>query len=182
MKLSGFQTIVLDHCSRYPELQVEDLYKLAHQAALGSEHAVKDIESARQWLQRELDQLPAASVEPLIDVISPDQGMVRVHLAPYIESGGDPENLLQAFIRTANDFHGSIDLLEDYWRDVEALAQRGEIRFSVKKIKALIDRMEALDYPAIHHSTQYQQAYRPSYRVIAPELLDIRIGDLDLAS
>jgi len=182
MKLSGFQNIVLDHCSRYPELQVEDLYKLAHQAALGSEHAVKDIESARQWLLRELDQLPDSSVEPLIDVISPDQGIVRVHLVPYIESDGDPENLLQAFIRTANDFHGSIDLLKDYWRDVEALAQRGEIRFSLESLQSFIDHMGALNYPAVHHSTQYNEAYHPHYRVIARELLRIGTRDLDLSS
>jgi len=182
MKLSGFQNIVLDHCSRYPELQVEDLYKLAHQAALGSEHAIKDIESARQWLVRELAQLPDSSAEPLIDTISPDQSIVRVHLVPYIESGGESENLLQAFIRTANDFHGRIDLLKDYWRDVEALAQRGEIRFSFESLKFFIDRTERLNFPAVHHSTQYNEAYHPHYRVIAQEFLWIGTGDLDLSS
>ena len=40
MESLNFQPIALDHCSRYPGLQVEDLYKLVHQAALGSEHAV----------------------------------------------------------------------------------------------------------------------------------------------
>lgn len=53
MESLNFQPIALEHCSRYPGLQVEDLYKLVHQAALGSEHAVKDIEVARQWLMRE---------------------------------------------------------------------------------------------------------------------------------
>ena len=93
MKPSDFQSIVIVHCSRYPELQVEDLYKLTHQAALGSEHAVDDITTARQWLVRELDQLPESSVELLFEEISPDKSIVRVHLKPYFEAGGDLEDL-----------------------------------------------------------------------------------------
>ncbi len=179
MKLSGFQTIVLDHCSRYPELQVEDLYKLAHQAALGSEHAVKDLDSARQWLLRELDQLPDSSVEPLIDVISPNKSVVRVHLVPYIESGGDPDNLLQAFIQTANYFSGSTDLLREYWWDIEGLVKEVEIPLQIESLKSFFERMEAHAFPAVHHSAQYKQSYQPSYRIIANEYLDMCIGNLD---
>ena len=179
MKLSGLQNIVLDHCSRYPELQVEDLYKLTHQAALGSEHAVKNIESARQWLLSELDQLPVTSEETLIDVISPDRSIVRIHLKPYIESDGDREDLLQAFIQTANYFSGSTDLLREYWWDIEGLVKEVEIPLQIESLKSFFERMEAHAFPAVHHSAQYKQSYQPSYRIIANEYLDMCIGNLD---
>ena len=171
MQPIDFKPIVVDHYIRHPRMQVEDLYKLAHQAAMGSEHAVIDIQSAREWLINELDNLPLTSVEPLIDMISPDRSIVRVHLKPFIESGGDPENLLQAFMRTANEFHGSTDMLRAYWKDIKVLAQLGEIPFPLDSLKSFINLMEAAKYPAVHHSAQYQQAYHPNYRVIAHKFL-----------
>ncbi len=171
MSATGFRSIVLSHYSRYPHSQIEDLYKLTYQAALGSEHAVKDIKSARQWLAQEMAQLSTCSAEPIIDEISPDKGIVRVHLKPYINQGFDPEHLLQAFIRTANEYQGSIGLLRRYWKRIEEMAQEGEIVFSPDSLRSFIERMKTLSFPAVHHSAQYQAAYHPSYRVIIRDFL-----------
>jgi hypothetical protein len=179
MEPIDFKPIVVDHYFRYPRMQVEDLYKLAHQAAMGSEHAVIDIQSARQWLSNELEKLPLTSAEPLIDLISPDRNIARVHLKPFFESGGDPENLLQAFLRTANEFHGSMDLLRVYWKDIKVLAQLGEIPVPPDSLEAFIGRMEAAKYPAVHHSAQYQQAYHPNYRVVAYKFLPLGTPNQD---
>jgi len=174
-----FKPIVLDHFSRYPELQIEDLYKLTHQAALGSEHAVKDIESVRQWLLRELNHLPVASPEPLVDYITPDHSIARIHLQPYIAAGGEPEKLLQAFVRTANEFRGSFDVLKQYWISIEALAQGGKLPFPPEHLRKMIHQMKASGFPAIHHSIKYVEAYHPSYRVVAQRFLTIEDLNLD---
>jgi hypothetical protein len=42
------------HLARYPELEVQDLYKLLYQAARGSEHAAPDPEAVRLHLTGEL--------------------------------------------------------------------------------------------------------------------------------
>ena len=39
------------HLQRYPRMQLEDIYKLLHQAALGPEHAVQDAAIARARLR-----------------------------------------------------------------------------------------------------------------------------------
>jgi hypothetical protein len=179
MKSSDFKSIILDHYSRYPELQIEDLYKLAHQAAMGSEHAVKDIEYARQWLFRELNHLPGASPESLVDPISPDHNIVRIHLQPYIASGGQPEKLLQAFVSTANGFRGSFDVLKHYWTSIEALAQGDQLPFPPERLREMIRQMAASGYPAIHHSTKYVEAYHPSYRVVAQRFFILEDLNLD---
>jgi hypothetical protein len=168
-----FRDIVLTHYSRYPLSQIEDFYKLAHQAALGSEHAVKDIAAARKWLLRELDEMAAGPPEALIDEISADGRIVRVHLRPFIESGGDPEILLQAFIRTANEYQGSVELMGEHWGTIDQLAKKGDLPFQPASLRSYIEVMESMGFPAVHHSTQYQEAYQPSYRVVIRDFLSI---------
>jgi hypothetical protein len=171
MNCEKYQRIVIEHYSRYPLLQVEDLYKLAHQGALGSEHAIQDITTARNWLVREIDDLPESSAEPIAEEISPENHIIRIHLKPYLEASGDPENLLAAFFKTANEFHGSIGLLKEYWRCCEDLAKQGIIGISSDKLSAFFASKEAVEFPAVHHSEQYKHAYHPGYRVIKLDFL-----------
>jgi 8-oxo-dGTP pyrophosphatase MutT (NUDIX family) len=168
-----FAEIVRSHLIRYPQAQIEDLYKLSHQAALGSEHAVEDEGAARAWLKRELGQITESAAEPLIDEISGDGGIVRVHLRPYRDMGADPESLLCAFIQTTNHFNGSPEALRGNWSTIERLAQLGEIHLPYQGLRAFIEKMESSGYPAIHHSKEYQLVYKPSYRVIARRLLTL---------
>jgi hypothetical protein len=166
-----FAHIVRSQLSRHPLAQIEDLYKLAHQAALGSEHAVTDNQSARDWLLRELAALAGDPVEPLLEAISPKGRILRVHLRPFAATRGDPETLLQAFVRTANEYRGSLRQLKRYWASIVELSTRGEIPFHPDDLRWFIDRMETAGFPAIHHSAQYRAAYQPTYRVVASEFL-----------
>jgi hypothetical protein len=88
------ETILRSHFSRYPLMQVQDLYKLLHQAALGSEHAVRNPETARNWLTRELAEMGDGPPEPLFDPISPGGEIARVHLRPFVAGGHNPDALL----------------------------------------------------------------------------------------
>ena len=49
-----FQHIILEHASRYPWWMTSDLYKLIHQAALGSGHAVTNPAEAPARLEQDL--------------------------------------------------------------------------------------------------------------------------------
>lgn len=115
------ERVVQDHHTRYPGLQIRDLCKLLHQAALGSEHAVSDRGSVERWMTRELAEIGEGPVEPLVDPISHNRDIVRIHLRPYVAAGHDPRLLLDAFIRTANDYHGESRLLEQYLSDAIAM-------------------------------------------------------------
>ena len=163
----AFAAVALQHLARYPAMQVEDVYKLAHQACLGSEHAVRDRTQAERWLEREFAQLGDGPQEPTIDPISPDGRIVRVHLRPYLAGGGDPTDLLDAFVRTANGVRGSPERLRSCWATVEALASDGSLPFSRTDAEAFGRRVDAAGFPAVHHSAAYGAAYRPAYRVVA---------------
>ncbi len=163
------EATLTSHLARYPAMQLVDLYKLIHQAAMGSEHAIRDAESARNWLTRELagmgDDCRATSrhgiPEPLMDPLSDETGIIRVHLRPYIASGGDPARLLDDFIRTANEFNGDPQTLEKYWHIATSLGH-----FPAVEMDGLIQSMRAKNYPAVHHSPEYERLYRPAYRVV----------------
>ena len=159
------EEVVQAHLARYPHLQIQDLYKLLHQAALGSEHAVSDSDAVERWLQRELAEMEEGVSEPLIDPISHNGEIVRVHLRPYVAAGRDPQILLRAFIRTADQFHGDSLLLEGYWHETIALAP-----FSTEEMDDFFGELKNKNFPAVHHSAVYESLYRPAYRVISRSL------------
>lgn len=159
------------HFARYPAMQLDDIYKLLHQAALGPGHAVENSAAARKRLDEEIIALGAAPVELLQDVISPDGRLGRVHLRPYLASGGDRDSLLRAFVETANSYPASPDKLAKFCGCLGDLAAAGGIPFSREATLAYFDRIARDGYPVIHHSEAYRNAYHPAYRVVALDLL-----------
>ena len=156
------ELVLQSHLSRYPDMQIQDFYKLLFQAYMGSEHAVADRESVRNWLAREIKEMGEGSLEPLVDPISADCEIVRIHLQPFVAGGHDPDMLVEVFIRTANEHHGKARLLEQYWQ--AAVATAG---FPAAQMEKFIRSMKEQNYPAVHHSTEYKKLYCPAYRVVA---------------
>ncbi|MBE9479823.1 MAG: hypothetical protein IMY80_07640 [Chloroflexi bacterium] len=168
----AFRHILALHYKRYPLMEVPDIYKLIHQASMGSEHAVQDLDVTRAFLEREVNELADGPEEPLEDIISADGRMARIHLRPYIASNASLENLFQAFVRTANEFEGSTMRLKRYRSYAERLAGDCSFAFSRTEIRAFFDQMEAQGFPAVHHSASYAAAYQPAYRVVLHEFLE----------
>jgi hypothetical protein len=169
---TALQGILQDHAARYPAMQVQDLYKLLHQAAMGSEHAVHDEQAAHEWLVREMAEMGSGPDEPLLDPLFADGQFLRIHLRSYLRAGKNPEKLLQAFIHTANDWHGSTENLKEYAAAAAQQAQAGIGSIRREEIEAFFVKMEAQGFPAVHHSEVYLRLYRPAYRVVARQFLE----------
>jgi hypothetical protein len=148
-----------------------DLYKLVFQAAMGSEHAVKDADAAREWLELELKNLGEGPAEPTVDPISADGGIVRIHLRPYITGGGDPSSLLGAFIRTSKEYQGARAELSGYLHTLQRMCEEGELPFQGDELMAFAGKMKAAGFPPSHHSEAFRAHYHPSYRVIVHAFL-----------
>ena len=168
-----FRQIITRQMIRYPRMEVQDLYKLIHQAAMGSEHAISSVDAARSWLEREVNELAEGPEEPVVDVISPDGRIVRINLRPYLHSGGDLPALLNAFIQTANEYRGTTEGLQLYGLYAQRMAEEGGLPFERAELASFFDRMEAKGFPAVHHSSAYEEAYHPAYRVILYEYLPV---------
>ncbi len=164
-----FREIIGSHLGRYPLMTGSDIYKLLFQAAMGSSHAIIDIDSARSSLERELINPGNGPEEPLKDIISPCGRIARINLRPYAEKKLDTETLLLEFIRTGRKFTGSEDTLELYCSWFIHMNDINLLPAKFMDIDTLFMYMMSSGYPAVHHSAIYRNAYSPAYRVIAME-------------
>ena len=159
------------HLERYPAMQLADIYKLLHQAALGPGHAVDNPAAARKRLDEEIAALGTGPAEPVQDIISPDGRLGRIHLRSYIAAGKDLDVLNRAFVGTANSYPASPEKLAKFCGCLGDLAGAGAIPFARDDVIAYFDKIARDNYPAIHHSEPFHRTYRPAYRVVAVEML-----------
>jgi hypothetical protein len=164
--LATFAEIALAHLKRYPSMEIQDLYKLAYQSALGAEHAAFSQDVLNNYLMQELSGLVEGPLESLIDPISPDGHIVRVHLRPFILAGGNPLKLSQVFWESAQAYHGTTDLLALFWLEVQQLAEAGEIPFKLADLQSYFTDRQAGEFQPVHHSMVFREAYKPAYRVV----------------
>ncbi len=168
---SSFQKLITAQLQRYPAMQIQDLYKLVYQAALGNEHLMTDSAMVHDYLIKELESLrplgiEASSAEPLLEEISPNGAVVRLNLRPFKARRGDDRVLFQAMMQTARTFQKSQDRLERYLSYLEQMADSGAIPFDAKAMQTFLGEMREKNYPAVHHSGAYGEKYSPAYRVI----------------
>ncbi len=163
---AAWEQILLQKASRYPRWALADAYKLAFQAALGSEHAAPSEAAARQWLEREIAALGDGPEEPPIDAISPDGRIARVHLRPYLAQGGSLDVLLEAFLGTAAAWQGNRETLRCYLDWIVDLAEGGKLVFLPGEARTYFQHLNAAGFPPANHSPTYRDLYRPAYRVI----------------
>jgi hypothetical protein len=176
-EFAAFRGRLLGELQRHPALEPADVYKFAHQAALGPAHAVPDSGHASQWLHSELAELTPDDTTPLVDSLSPDGRLVRVHLRPFLAAGGCATGLLRAFLATARRRHGTHQTLTRYGGYAVELARLGVIPVAADSLATLWRTMEQRDFPALEHSAEYVRLYRPAYRVIATDQWPVACPD-----
>jgi hypothetical protein len=155
------------HLDDHPLAGAEDLYKFLHQAVYGPGHAISDREAAEAWMEREIESLdPPIEGELSCEALGGEPPLVRVNLRPFVVRGFDSDQLLEAFIASANLVRGTRRRMEVVLALAISYVQcagRGEL---APDLKALSTELAGKDYPAIRHSEAYVEAYRPAYRVV----------------
>ena len=163
--------LLIEHSTRYPFIQAQDVYKLIYQATMGNGHAIMDSTRSRTWLETEIRGLIPDASEPLIEQISLESRLerkaVRVHLRPYLALTNKIDPLLEAFVRTADEFVGSTRRLEQYASLICQIPNRPDLHFLIENFERFMVDMQTRDYPSIHHSDIYSRHYQPAYRVVA---------------
>jgi hypothetical protein len=161
------------HLDDHPLAGAEDLYKFLHQAVFGPGHAIQDRGAAEAWMLREIGGLgPPLDGESPCEALGGEPPLVRVNLRPFVADGGDPDQLLDAFIASADLVHGTPQRMEVVLALAASYVQcagRGEL---APELRSLSADLAARGYPAIHHSEAYAEAYRPAYRVVGQVVAD----------
>jgi hypothetical protein len=172
---SQWQSLILTHAKRYPNMQVVDALKLLHHATMGSEHAITDTAVTLQWMEREWTSMDEGPDEPLVDTLGIDGRYARLHLRPFKQRGGDKGEVVQAFIRTST-VRGDTASLVCALQTLETLAGLQQVTWNADSVRAASAEWRSRGYRPVSHSQAFREAHRPAYRVIAVELLDSLMG------
>jgi len=158
--------LVRDQLSRYPQLQLQDLFKALYQSVFGGGHLITDPDEATRRIREELKTCRSSSgpaQEPL------GGSFCRLHLAPLKGSGLRPETLSNLFLLSAAGDAGDRPELEARLNELLALINTGETPFCPAEASSAICSWRDRGYPALHHSDAFRAAYSPAYRVLRTE-------------
>lgn len=162
--------LLLNHYAAYPKLEVADIFKFIFQSAFGCEHLVSSEERALNYIKAELERIKDDESAPRIDALDGDYS--RVHLS-CLSDEVTPEVLAKYFCLSAKVEEGGKEKLIEKISVARELIADGTIPLSLSDFDELHARWREAGYPAIHHSDSFREAYRPAYRVIANEYVDV---------
>jgi len=160
--MEELRAILIAHAKRYPLMQPTDAVKLIYQNEFGGGHLIRDEEACLNYLRREYTSVTKDSTVPLYEDIG--NGIVRVNLAAVKPE--DLEQLGKAFIDSAAKHKGTMDRFLNKLEVLRKLANEGVFNFDTNALNAYLSEYEAAGYPAVSHSPEYRQAYKPAYRII----------------
>ena len=160
--MEELKAILITHAKRYPLMQPRDAVKLIYQNEFGGGHLICDEEACLNYLRREYADLEKDPSAQLYEEIG--NGIVRVHLAAVKPE--DLEQLGRAFIDSAAKHKGTMDRFLNKLEVLRKLANEGVFNFDTNALNAYLSEYEAAGYPAVSHSPEYRQAYKPAYRII----------------
>lgn len=164
----SFEECLKRHIASHPLLECRDIIKFCYQAMTGSEHILKDIESAKSYFFSEYENTPSADIslyEELGDVYC------RVNFAAWKNSGLEASCLFELFIKTAGVHRQSEDTyISEYFDTVsDVLTNNRDDLTADWRIES--ERYLKEGVRPLHHSDTYRNIYRPAYRVVSTELL-----------
>lgn len=160
--MKTLQDILLAHAKRYPKMQPTDAVKLIYQNEFGGGHLIRDEQACLNYLRREYESVEKNADMPRYEDIG--NRIVRVNLAAVPET--DLEKLGQAFIRSAEKHKGSLDSFREKLAVLTELTERGVFAFGADELNAYLAEYAKAGYPAVSHSPEYRQAYKPAYRIV----------------
>ena len=175
------QTDITEAVSRmaeqHPQTTLQDVYKSFYQDRFGAEHMISDTAAVRAYLLYELDIAAADSVpNPYYEPVGAQGRYVRVYLRCVNESLLTAEQLLDAFIRSAQPAKQPKQSWADEWMHIEQAAQKAGVSCSEEESQLL--QQAAQTNHAMHHSEAYRNAYHPHYRIMRRDIFENELKPL----
>lgn len=175
MQAQGIASFVNRQMQEYPKSRLLDIYKTCFQDCMGAEHLVSDTAGTRKYLDTELSATSLSDLMPwYYEPCGVNGNYVRVSLRTVKEGLISKEQLLEAFIRSANSAsRPSVESWKHRWHEIADTIAKMNIQFPhYKEDKQYIDSILSAGKYAISHSQDYRDAYHPHYRIISREIFD----------
>jgi len=154
-----------------PGMDEQDLCKLLYQAVLGCDHLLGDRRRFLEELRGEwaAQKSSICRFEPPLQLISPEMGIYRAHLATLRSSVSDGDRLLE-ILASQPLLGGSLRAYARLHRRALQLARQGAIPFDPERLE-----LHKGNGAPVHHSASYGPC---SYRVVNCQAVAEGIAEL----
>ena len=158
----------------YPESTLQDIYKSFYQEHFGPGHIISDTASARRYLVRELSEMGKIQ-SPYFETTGSQGDYVRVYLSAVSDSLITAEQLLDAFVRSANLWQEPTVSWLEKWEAIFSIIQANKIELEGFETDLPLLTEAAQNNQAVHHSRRYNEAYHPHYRIVERSIFEIEL-------
>ena len=158
----------------YPESTLQDIYKSFYQEHFGPGHIISDTASARRYLMRELSEM-GKTQSPYFEPTGSQGDYVRVYLSAVSDSLITAEQLLDAFVRSANLWQEPTISWMEKWEAIVSIIQANKIELEGFETDLPLLTEAAQNNQAVHHSRRYNEAYHPHYRIVERSIFEIEL-------
>ena len=162
----------------YPESRLQDLYKNFFQDKFGPGHIIADTASAGKYIRMELNSVTVMSQKEYAEITGWEGKFVRVDMVVLKNGMVDYNTFADAFFESAAvTTLPSLDEWRLEWRNIE------------KIVKELFPNLPGFDedsreleeiltggHYAVHHSKEYESAYKPHYRLISRKIFGRKLA------
>jgi len=155
----------------YPESTLQDIYKSFYQEHFGPGHIISDTASARRYLMRELSEM-GKTQSPYFEPTGSQGDYVRVYLSAIADSLITAEQLLDAFVRSANSRQEPAVSWLEKWEAIVSIIQANKMKIEGFETDLPLLTEAARNSQAVHHSRRYNEAYHPHYRIVERGLFE----------
>lgn len=173
--IAEIRRAIVQQLNNYPKSTLQDIYKSFYQEHFGPEHLINDTASVRQYLLYELTQTGNDGL--YYEPIGCNGEYIRVHLNSVTDSLITADDLLDAFIASANAHRQPSSDWNEKWNNIINAIQTNNIEIEgFDKAPILLEA--AQKQQAVHHSQRYNEAYHPHYRIVEREIFESRLKPL----
>lgn len=162
------------YMDNYPEARLQDIYKTFYQDHFGPGHMITDTSMARQYLYSELSGNDVSWVG-YYEPTGREGRFVRVFLNAVADSLISAEELLDAFIRSANEYQEPKTEWVTEWSEIVKTIRENEIYVEGFEEDEPQVTEAARNNQAMHHSRAYKDAYNPHYRIVRRDIFEKEI-------
>ena len=179
MKNTKTRDLLIKHYQKYPNLDIQDIFKYIYQSVCGCEHMIS---SPSEATRRILDEhrLNAPSAQPLIESL--DGKYSRLSL-DCLNKGLSAHTLGRLFFLSAKKESNTEEQINEKLGIVKMLIEDGSLPFNLSEFENAVAEWANKGFCAIRHSDNFRKNYNPSYRVISnsfvpfiPMLIEIDKG------
>lgn len=167
-----FTEVLRSHRDRYPQMMPADVVKLVYQSEFGGEYATMPGRTAFAKLKKEMEAVAADESAALTEPIG--GGFMRVNLAAMPTNNISVFTLDSLYVMSSEMYGGTVASFCEKLECVYGLQkEEGLFAFSLEELEDFLRAYFSEGRPYIPHSEVYKEQYRPAYRVVHKELLDL---------